>query len=92
MKPSEGNANGACSTYANDAVGANQLDEAVRDGALGVALAVSLNVAEIANVTGLIGGSTVGLAVGVDWEREHVLSANHARPSRKWLQSRSSLQ
>lgn len=52
-------------TYANDAVGANQLDEAVRDGALGVALAIGVDVAEIANVASFVGGSTVGLAVGL---------------------------
>lgn len=54
-------------TYANDAVGADQLDEAVSDGALGIALAVGLDVAQVTDVTGLIGRSTVGLAVGVDY-------------------------
>jgi hypothetical protein len=50
-------------------VRADQLDEAVSDGALGIALAVGLNVAQITDVTGLIGRSTVGLAVGVDYPR-----------------------
>jgi hypothetical protein len=53
-------------TYANNGVGANQLDLGVLDGALGVTLSIGVDVAEITNVTGLIGGSTVGLAVGVD--------------------------
>lgn len=51
---------------ADDALGANQLDEGVRDGALGVALAVGLDVAEVTDVAGLVGRGTVGLAVGVD--------------------------
>ena len=34
-------------THANDAVRANQLDEVVLDGALGIALAIRVNVAEI---------------------------------------------
>lgn len=53
-------------TYANDALGADQLDELVGDAALGVALGVRLDVAEVTNVTGLVRGSTVGLVVGVD--------------------------
>ena len=56
-------------TYANDAVGADQLDERVGDGALGVALGVGLDVAEVTDVTVVVGGGTVGLAVGVDWEK-----------------------
>lgn len=55
--------------YADDAVGANELDVAVRDGALGVTRGVSVDVAEITNVAGLVGGSTVCLAVGVDYSR-----------------------
>jgi hypothetical protein len=47
-------------------VGANKLDEVVGHGTLGVTLAVSLDIAEITNVTGLVGRSTVVLAVGVD--------------------------
>lgn len=53
-------------SYANDAVGANQLDKLVGDGTLGIALSISLDVAEVTNVTGLIRGSTVSLAEGVD--------------------------
>jgi len=51
---------------ADDALGANQLDEAVRNGALGVALGVGLDVAQVADVTGVIGRGTVSLAVGVE--------------------------
>jgi|SRR5687767_2904628 hypothetical protein len=54
-------------TYANDAVGTNELDEVVGHGALGVALTISLDVAEITDMASLIGGSTVGLAVRVDY-------------------------
>jgi hypothetical protein len=51
---------------ANNAVGANKLDEVVGHGTLGVTLAVSLDIAEITNVAGLVGGGTVVLAVGVE--------------------------
>jgi hypothetical protein len=54
---------------ANDAVRANQLDKRVSDGALGIALGVSLDVSEITNVTGLVRRSTVGLVVRVDYGR-----------------------
>ena len=53
-------------TYANDAVGANELDVRVLHGALGVALAVSLDVAEVADVSGLVRRSAVSLSVRVD--------------------------
>lgn len=56
-------------SYANDAVGADQLDQRVGGRALGVALGIGLDVAEIANVAGLVGGSTVGLLVRVDWRQ-----------------------
>lgn len=48
-------------------MGADKLDEVVGHGTLGVTLTVSLDIAEITNVAGLIRGSTVVLAVGVDW-------------------------
>lgn len=59
---------------AEDALGPDQLDEFVGDGALGVALAVCLEVAEIADVADVVGGGAVLLGVGVDcqgrrWER-----------------------
>lgn len=41
----------------------------VLDAALGVALAVGLDVAQVTNMAGLVGGSTVGLVVGVDCGR-----------------------
>lgn len=53
-------------TYANDALGSDELDELVRHGSLGVALGISLNVAEVTDVAVLVGRSTVGLAVRVD--------------------------
>ena len=52
---------------AEDALRADQLDELVRDRALGVALAVGFEVAQVADVALLVAGSSVGLVVGVDW-------------------------
>lgn len=52
---------------AEDALGADQLDVLVGDGALGVALAVGLEVAEVTNVALAVGGGAVGLVVRVDW-------------------------
>ena len=51
---------------AEDALGADQLDELVGDGALGVALGVGLEVAQVADVALAVGGGAVGLVVGVD--------------------------
>ena len=51
---------------AEDALGADQLDELVRDGALGVALSIGLEVAKVTDVALAVGGSTVGLVVRVD--------------------------
>lgn len=53
-------------TYADDGVRSNQLDELVLDTALGVALSIGLDVAEVANVAGLVSAVTVGLVVRVD--------------------------
>ena len=55
---------------AEDALRADQLDELVRDGALGVALGVGLEVAQVADVALAVGGGAVGLVVGVDCGRE----------------------
>lgn len=55
------------STYANDGLGPDQLDVLVLDRALGVALGIGRDVAQVANVAVLIGRRTVGLVVGVDW-------------------------
>lgn len=48
-------------------MGTDELDQAVLSRALGVTLAISLDVAQIANMTGLIAGGTVGLVVRVDY-------------------------
>jgi len=60
---------------AEDALRADQLDELVRDGALGVALGVGLEVAQVADVALAVGGSTVGLVVGVDWGRKMLVQS-----------------
>jgi hypothetical protein len=53
-------------TYANDALGANQLDQLIRGAALSITLAVSLEVAQVTNVALVVFGGTVGLVVWVD--------------------------
>ena len=52
---------------AEHALGADQLDELVGDAALGVALAVRLEVAQVADVALAVLGRAVGLGEGVDW-------------------------
>lgn len=59
---------GLMNTYAEDALSANQLDKLVLHAAGGVTLSIGLEVAEITDVTVSIGGSTVGLAVRVDYK------------------------
>lgn len=54
-------------SYANDTVGADQLDKGVRDRALGVALVVSLDVAKVTHVASLVRGGAVGFVVRVDY-------------------------
>lgn len=54
-------------TYANDGLGSDQLDMAVLESALGVALAIGLDVAEVTHVAVLVGTVTVCLVVRVDW-------------------------
>jgi hypothetical protein len=54
-------------TYANDALGANELNQLILDAALGVTLAVGLEVTEVTDVALLVVGGTVGLVVRVDW-------------------------
>lgn len=51
---------------ADDAMGANQLDKGVGDRALGISLAIGLQVSEVSNVTSLVRGSTMGLVVRVE--------------------------
>ena len=53
-------------TYADDALRADELDELVGHRALGVALSIGLDVAEVTDVAGLVRGSSVSLAEGVD--------------------------
>lgn len=64
---------------AEHALGPDQLDLLVRDGALCVALAVRLEVAEIADVAFAVGGGAVGFGEGVDWEerRRDVLAGHY---------------
>lgn len=52
---------------AEDALGADQLDVLVGHGALGVALGVGLEVAQVADVALAVAGGAVGLVVRVDW-------------------------
>lgn len=52
---------------AENALRTNQLDELVSDGALSIALAVGLEVAQVTNVTLRVRWSTVSLAVWVDY-------------------------
>lgn len=51
---------------AEDALGADELDLLVLDGALGVALGVGFEVAEVADVAFRVGGGAVGFREGVD--------------------------
>lgn len=51
---------------AEDTLGTDQLDELIGDGALGIALTIGLEVAQVTNVALRVRGGTVGLAVGVD--------------------------
>lgn len=53
-------------TYADDAVRSNDLDKLVSHAALGVTLAIRVDVAQVTNVALLVSGSTVGLAVRVE--------------------------
>lgn len=52
---------------ADDALGANQLDQLVRGAALSIALAVGLEVAQVTDVALVVFGRAVRLVVGVDW-------------------------
>jgi hypothetical protein len=51
---------------ADDALRADELDELVGHRALGVALSIGLDVAEVTDVAGLVRGSSVSLAEGVE--------------------------
>ncbi len=58
-----------------DALRTDQLDLLVRDGALCVALAVRLEVAEVADVAFAVGGGAVRLGEGIDWVERGVALA-----------------
>ena len=80
---------GVSVTYANDALGPDELDELVCDRALGVALAVGLNVAKVTDVAVVVGRAAVGLAVRVDWRftssrvsHQSLESGSNPRPPR----------
>merc|ERR1712159_327700 len=51
---------------ADNAVRSDDLDQLVSDRALGIALAISVNVAQVTNVARLVRGGTVGLVVRVE--------------------------
>ena len=54
------------------ALGPNELDEGIGDGAFGVALFVGFEVAQVADVALGVGGGAVLFAEGVDWVEEEV--------------------
>jgi hypothetical protein len=58
-------------TYADNALGADQLDELISGGALAIALTIGLEVAKVTNMASLISWCTVCLAVGVDYSMLH---------------------
>lgn len=60
---------------AEHALGPDELDELVADAALAVALAVRLEVAQVADVALAVLGRAVRLALGVDWVEETAMSA-----------------
>jgi hypothetical protein len=59
----------ALGTYADNALGPNELDVLVGHGARGVALGIRLDVAEVTNVAVLVARGAVGLVVGVDYAK-----------------------
>jgi hypothetical protein len=61
-------------TYADDALRTDELDQLVLNGALGVTLAISLEVAEVTDMTDLSGAVTVRGSVGVDCEKRSLVS------------------
>jgi hypothetical protein len=65
----DGKGGGRGITYANDALGTNQLDQLVRDVALCVTLAVCLEVAQVTDVALVVAGGAVRLVVWVDCAR-----------------------
>jgi hypothetical protein len=57
---------GPRSTYAQNALSTDQLHQLVLHGTSGIALGISLEVAQVTDVALRIGGSTMGLGEGVD--------------------------
>lgn len=53
-------------TYAENALSTNQLNQLVLHGAVGVALSIGLEVAQVTDVALGVNGGAVGLAEGVD--------------------------
>ena len=54
------------------ALGPNELDEVVGDAAVGVAMVIGFEVAEVADMAIGVGRGAVLFAEGVDWEKERV--------------------
>lgn len=72
-----------CVPYAQNALGSDQFDELVRHGGFHAALAVRLEVAQVADVAFLVVGSTMRLVEWVDWlEQESQPSAISHQPPR----------
>lgn len=69
---------------ADDALGADQLDELVLLGSTGVALSVGVKVAKVTDVAVLILGGTVLLVVGVDYIGEQQCQPRFDQSSRHY--------
>ena len=69
---------------AEDALGADQLDELVADGALGVALTVSLVVAQVTYMAHRVGWGAVGLVLGVDCSCQRAVLGKISLPPRQY--------
>jgi hypothetical protein len=77
-------------TYADDALGADQLDQLVGVASLGVALPVCLEVAQVTDVALLVVGSTVRLVLGVDCSALVIISKTQVH--RWWDRTHSGVQ
>ena len=63
-------------TYAQNALGTDQLDKLVLSGTNSIALSIGLEVTKVTDVTVGVSGSTVGLAVGVDYDLVRIWSSS----------------
>ena len=63
-------------TYAQNALGTDQLDKLVLSGTNSIALSIGLEVTKVTDVTVGVSGSTVGLAVGVDYDIVRIWSSS----------------